>query len=247
MGSMTAELRPAVITARELLELPSEPLALVEQGQDAEAKKLIELERMLHITPLYRLSKKRLSEVGYKSLVNALCWFNPIGAKEAIVGYGEGETNKDIVLLGIYLDVMMGKLEAAKDGLKMFEENLQDSNYPERYFYFEIKAIMAVINRKKEDAVRYYRLADGEQIENHLDRFSILNHLAKTLVQTFQYKSALQVLEEILEQEPYSTMALVYKAACHEELGDDEALKETIEKGLEHGFLDRRMFGFLMK
>jgi hypothetical protein len=248
-GSYAAKIRPAVMTARKALGHIADISECIEKGDFDTAITLAEIEKKLNLIPLLRCSTRHFKNTAFKPFINALLWFAPKEARDEIdlLEKQGAALEPDIILQAIFLDIMMGNLDKARDELDFFENLLEGNPLQEKFLFLELKGLYEAFQGDLKNACKYLQMSLEENIKDAAQWERIATELARFYVLDFKHEEGLMLINEIVKKNPYTITARVYRALSYEEGGQDKELRKEIEALAKFAGNDRRVFGLLIK
>jgi hypothetical protein len=237
-----AELRPAVMVARETFGKVEDWLTALDKGDHQTALQYVDVEKRLGLLPLLWFSVKHILNPAFRTVLDPIVWADPRGTIDEIEKLERGGSAPDDLLLQkIFLWISWNEVEEAEKALQQFSASRM-RDYAEPYNFFELQGLLAAHKGSHEQAVRFFEKAASYKIDDPHRKLRINGNYVWSLVMARRHSDALRVLDGILTTDPAHVTQRLNRASALQAFGeDDEAIKE-IEELAEYAFLDRRVF-----
>ena len=239
-------LRPAVMAARKVLDLPYNWLADLRQGKKQEALELARYEEALGLLPLMRMPLERIQEPELESFVTMLAWSRPEEARSFLDTYSETTPlSMDLVFEALMLDLVLRDFDRAATDLSALEQ-VEIVDPLRRSRFFNLKGAYAEgINNADSARACYEEVLKSASAEQR-EFISAGNGLARCLLQIGNHEQALAVIESVLAKHPWSISSLICRVRALDALGRSEESAETLNSVLRLAPADRTAFQLLV-
>lgn len=131
-------------------------------------------------------------------------------------------------------------------------ENLYEMNTYKSPYYFADKGLLALQLGKNLDAIECIKkIINNKEVENLIQStwetaFSFSIDLGKAYINTNQFGSALEILDETIKKDPKNKQAYFERATAYFELGNfDESLQDYIQSGIKPTSIPNDCVSFL--
>ncbi len=245
-GSYGALLRPAVITARALLTgVEGDFLQYLSRDEIEQARSIFRVEKKLHLLPTFRLSETFFGNQKLTAMMTALSWFNPNGARSALEALPKDQKVTEVLLQGIYLDILLGNIARAENDLLELENKFNSKKEDLPVELHELRGLLLLMKGDSKQSLQYYRSCFHSPLLNEERRLEIGAQLVRAYILEHDYRSAIDATGLLLKEEPLSLDLHLYRAVAFKESGKVSDLKQEIEILTKLSPTDRRVFSLL--
>lgn len=235
-------LRPAVLIARQELDLPVDWLQLAKEGRTDEALSLFIIERHLALLPLVELPATLLISEDYYELADALCWQRAEEALEITKKLINSQPEVDeLTLQAAFLLLALKRYDEAEESLLGYEKLGPSSDYF-RARLWELQAILALARDELREALLYFERVFRRLPESPLHRTVICSNYAWTLLNLGRIEEAAEVAAKARDKS-FLSLGLelnYYDILC--QLNRNEEAEEVFELIAKYACNDRRVF-----
>lgn len=240
--NFAAELRPAVMVARDIFGKTEDWLVALDKGDHQTAMQYVDVEKRLGILPLLWFSVKHITNPAFRPVLDPVVWADPRGIIDEIEKIEKnGPVPDDLLLERVFILIAWNEADQAEMLLEQFSKT-RIREYQEPHNFFELQGLLAAHRGNHEQAVKAFEKASSYKIEDLHRKIRIHGNYVWSLIMNKRYADALKAAETVLTVEPAQVTQRLNRALALQSVGGDaEAIRE-IEELAGYAFLDRRVF-----